>query len=133
MPGMFQANIRALPRINPDYRNVVEYGIVAGRKIICWSENHVNRHANNQLTKGSFEAPCLIRASTFVALDTALTTIRYAISPGTGEVALKDSPYEINPLAIKNVLRSSKSAIASTGSSSPTPPASRKIKAKHTS
>ena len=72
MPGMFQATIRTLPRINPDYRNVVEYGIVAGRKILCWSENHVNRHANNQLTKGSFEAPCMIRANTFVALDTAL-------------------------------------------------------------
>ena len=107
MPGMFEANIRILPRLNPDYRNVVEYGIVAGRKILCWSINHVNRHANNQLTKGTFRAPCMIRANTYVALDTALTTIRYAVSPtaGSGEVALKDSPYEINPLAIKNVLR----------------------------
>ena len=41
MPGMFQANIRSLPRINPDYRNVVEYGIIAGRKITCWSENRL--------------------------------------------------------------------------------------------
>ena len=95
MPGMLEANIRVLPRLNPDYRNVVEYGIVAGRKILCWSINHVNRHANNQLTKGTFKAPCMIRANTFVALDTALTTIRYAIAPGADEVALKDSPYEM--------------------------------------
>ena len=41
MPGMFEANIRILPRLNPDYRNVVEYGIVAGRKILCLSLIHI--------------------------------------------------------------------------------------------
>ena len=70
---------------------MVEYGIIAGRRTTCWPINHVNRHANNQLVKGTFKKPCLIRASTFVALDTARTSIRYAISPGTGEVELKDS------------------------------------------
>ena len=75
MPGMLQAVHRFLPRANPDYRNVVEYGIIAGRKTTCWSINHVNRYANNQLTQGTFDQPCLIRAETFVALDetTAVT------------------------------------------------------------
>ena len=107
MPGMLQAVHRFLPRANPDYRNVVEYGIIAGRKTTCWSINHVNRYANNQLTQGTFDQPCLIRAETLVALDPAKVSVRYAIQPreGTDDVALKDSPYEINPLAIKNLLR----------------------------
>ena len=51
MPEMFQANLRFLPRKDPNYRNIVEYVIVSGRRITCWSINHVNRHANNQIVK----------------------------------------------------------------------------------
>ena len=97
MPGMLQAVHRFLPRANPDYRNLVEYGIIAGsRKTICWSLNHVNRYANNQITKGTFEKPCMIRQDTLVALDPANMSVKYAVHPadGTDEVALKDSSFD---------------------------------------
>ena len=36
MPGMLQAVHRFLPRANPDYRNLVEYGIIAGSRKTIW-------------------------------------------------------------------------------------------------
>ena len=91
------------PRDHTHNRSMIAYGLFLNSRgqMVVSSDNHMDRHYNGLLTKGTFEKPCIITATDFVAIPTGSGSTNVLLSNNDAADAAARKTYFVSPTAIQ--------------------------------